>query len=448
MRTALMAALTAVSLTSMSAAAQDAPKGQGPSVSHPALGTVTKSSDGAFTATLSSRRQNYNGGEHSTFDNAINSPKSVNIHPDGSKLYVNSLEGASTVVYDARTMRRLKVIRHAFNDSHRSLWTQPSGYFPFTHYTKNLNTFTGKPVESTFSHGGRYLWVPYYRRSYDINAQDPSAMAVIDTRTDEIVRLMETGPLPKMVATSPDGRYVAVTHWGDNTVGLIDIASDDPAKWRYLACFTVDQKLKLNYSLTKSVNRDTGSGNSLRGTAFTLGGRYLLVGCMGGMGGIAVIDVEARKYVGKVYGMRANMRHLVIQNGYLYLSVNTAGVLQRIPLSRVIDALLQMKNGRVTVNGWEECKVDPGARTLVLTPDGRYAFLACNTASSVCAVDTRTMRQVARIPADSFPVGMDLSADGKRLYVTMQGRDHRGGNCVDIIDIDWHTGQMPVRHGR
>lgn len=48
-----------------------------------------------------------------------------------------------------------------------------------------------------FSHRGRYLWVPYYRRSFDINAQDPSAVAVIDTRTDSIVRMFETGPLPK-----------------------------------------------------------------------------------------------------------------------------------------------------------------------------------------------------------------------------------------------------------
>lgn len=431
--------LTALAaLAAASPAFGDSPKPKAPTASHPVLGTVTRSADGAFTATLVSRRQNYRASERDTYDAAINSPKSVNIHPDGGKLYVNSLEGASTVVYDARSMRRLKVIRHVFDDSHRPLWARSSGLFPFTHYTKNLDTFTGKPVESTFSHDGRYLWVPYYRRSYDINAQDPSAMAVIDTRTDEIVRLMETGPLPKMVATSPDGRYVAVTHWGDNTVGLIDIDSDDPALWRYVACFTVDRKLKLDYSLTKSVNRDTGSGNALRGTAFTPDGRYLLVGCMGGMGGIAVIDMPSRRYVGKVYGMRSNMRHLVIQNGWLYLSINKAGVLQRTPLRRFVKALEKMKDGRVTLGGWEESSVDPGARTLVLTPDGRYAFLACNSASTVCAVDTRTMRRVARIPVDSYPVGMDISSDGKTLYVTQQGRDHRGGNCVDIINLDWH----------
>lgn len=52
-------------------------------------------------------------------------------------------------------------------------------------------------------------------------------LAVIVTRTDEIIRLFETGPLPKMITTSPDGSRIAVTHWGNNTVGVLDISSDD-----------------------------------------------------------------------------------------------------------------------------------------------------------------------------------------------------------------------------
>ena len=341
------------------------------------------------------------------------------------------------MVYETGTNTKLKVIRHEFTEADSLLWSEPSGLYEFTHYTKHLNTFWGKPVESAFSHNGRYLWVPYYRRSYDINAQDPSAAAVIDTETDSIVRLMETGPLPKMIAVSDDGCYVAITHWGNNTVGIIDIFSDSPEDWFYVDCVTVQRKLTLNYSLTTTVNRDIGSGLCLRGTVFTPDGRYLLVGCMGGKGGIAVIDLDDFTYRGHVYGMKTNLRHLVIRNEYLYLSINKEGYIQRVPLKVFYDAIDSMEDGVVTLKDWENCKVAAGARTIDITPDGRYVVAACNFSSRLVVVDTETFQEVARIKADSYPVGLDISDDGHYIYTTSQGRDGKGGNCVDIYRIDY-----------
>ena len=316
-----------------------------PPVSHPKIGTTAQSDDGAITITLVAKKQNY-GGSADTRDADINSPKSINIHPDGSKYYVNSLEGCTTISYDFKTNRKLAVIHHQFREGRDdALWSQPSGLYPWRHYHNNVNTFAGKPVESTFSHNGRYLWVPYYRRSFDINAQDPSAVAVIDTRSDKVVRLMETGPLPKMVSTSPDGKTVAISHWGNNTVGLIDISSGKPEEWHHKMVLTVDRQLDLNYPLNRSVDRDNGSGYALRGTVFTPDNRYLIVGCMGGGGGIAVIDIQQQKYLGRVLGMMSNVRHLVISNGYLYLSINGGGVVQRMPLKDFM-AVARTMDGR------------------------------------------------------------------------------------------------------
>ena len=404
---------------------------------HPALGTKASSADGSFTITLLSRKQNYSYAESATLDKDIHSPKSVNIHPNGEKFYINSLEGGKTVVYATGTNEKLKVIEHQFTEADSLLWSEPSGLYPFTHYKKNLNTFRGKPVESAFSHNGRYLWVPYYRRSYDINAQDPSAVAVIDTQTDSIIKLMETGPLPKMVAVSGDNHHVAITHWGNNTVGIINIVSDSPDDWFYEDCVTVQKKLTLNFSLTASVNRDMNSGLCLRGTVFTPDGRYLLVGCMGGNGGIAVIDLIDFSYKGHVYGMKTNLRHLVIRNGYLYLSINKEGYIQRIPLETFYEAVDQMENQRVTLGDWENCKVAAGARTIDITPDGRYVVAACNFSSRLVVVDTESFQEIARIKADSYPVGLDISKDGKYVYTTSQGRDGAGGNCVDIFQMEY-----------
>ena len=411
------------------------PEKKVPTVVHPSINGSVVSTCGSLRITLTSKRQNY-GGAANTRDNAIFSPKSVNIHPDNSKYYVNSLEGGTTVVFEMGTNRRLKVINHRIGSAHDSLWSESSPLYRFEHYRKN-NHFMGKPVEAVFSHNGRYLWVPYYKRSYDINAQDPSAVAVIDTQSDEIVRLMETGPLPKMIAVSHDNRTIAVSHWGNNTVGIINIESDNPMEWHHSKLYVVDYVLPLNYSLTTHINRDNGSGYALRGTVFTPDDRYLLVGCMGGGGGIAVIDMQEQKYLGRVKGMMVGVRHLVISNGYLYLSINSSGYVQRIELDKFIDAATHITGKSIDLNGWTSCKVGAGARTIAVSPCGKYIFAACNIASKLYVVDAEQMKVLATAPVDSFPVGLDVSSCGETLITTSQGRSGYGGNAVDIFSIEY-----------
>ena len=387
--------------------------------------------DGSISIRLVNKKQFYD--DYGEFlDTAVNSPKSVNVHPDGSKYYVNALEAGLTIVYDAMTDKKLAEISHHLDESSDHLWAPLSEFYEFTHYPQD-NHFMGKPVEATFSHKGRYLWVPYYRRLYDINAQDPSALAVIDTTTNRIIRLMETGPLPKMIATSPDETKIAVSCWGDNTIGLIDCSSDKPEDWHYIDKFIVDYELPLNYSLTVPVDRDNDSGYALRGTVFTPDNKYLLVGCMGGDGGIAVVDLFARRYLGRVMGMMPNVRHLVIKDGWLYLSVNAAGYVQRVRLDKFIAEAVNPDS--MYIDSWESCAVGSGARTIALSPDGRYIFAACYGESEIYVVDAQSMQVVTSIGADSFPVGLAISPDGRRLYSTSQGKVCGEGDAVDIYEI-------------
>ncbi len=407
-----------------------------PPVVHSHIGQKVEA-PGALTITNVGKRQQHDWRDKATLDTDIFSPKSVNFHPDGSKYYVNSLEGCATVVYATNDNHKIKVIHHRFESGTGTLWAPASGYYRFTHYPDGeRRAFSGKPVESTFSHGGRYLWVPYYRRTFDINAQDPSAVAIIDTRTDSIVRMMETGPLPKMIACSHDGRTIAVTHWGNNTVGLIDVAGNDPKAWHHLPYVVVDHELALNFSLTHEVNRDANSGLLLRGTVFTPDDKYLLVGCMGG-GGIAVIDLTSHKYVGKIGGI-SNARHLIINHGYLYASVNNAGLVQRVPLDSVLSAIASRQGSSIGLRcPWQVCKVGSGARTIEASPSGRFIFAACNSSSALYAIDTRQMKVVAQIPIDSYPVGLDISRDGHMLVVTSQARNYQGGNAVNLLRVDY-----------
>ena len=409
-----------------------------PPVVHPVVGQTLKTK--ALQVTFVDRKSYYSGAPKKYIDKDVRSPKSVNIHPDQNKFYVNCLEGSKTIIYDIESREKLKVIYHKFTNEHRGLWAEESGLFRFNYKRSNSNVFSGKPVEGAFSHNGRYFWVPYYRRNYDLNAQDPSAMAVIDTQCDSIIRIFETGPLPKMVAVSCDQRKLAVSHWGNNTIGILDIASENPEDWKYVAKVIVEKELKLNFSRTEKVDRDKDSGFCLRGTVFTPDGRYLLVGCMGAGGGIAVVDLEDNRYLGRILGTKPSLRHLLINNGYLYASINASGYVQRISLETIISSVQSLDGNacrKVSVNNWVSCKVPAGARTIEITPDGKYIFAACNFSSSLAVVDAETMKLLGTISADSYPVGLDVSRDGRYVLTTSQGREGFGGNSINVFEIKY-----------
>lgn len=78
-----------------------------------------------------------------------------------------------------------------------------------------------------------------------------------------------------------------------------------------------------------------------------------------------------------------------------------------------------------------------GARTIDITPDKRYLVAACNFSNCIVVVDALKMEEVVRIASDSYPVGLDISSDGRHIYTTSQGRNKKGGNCVDIYELSY-----------
>jgi DNA-binding beta-propeller fold protein YncE len=396
--------------------------------------------NGEVSLELINRYQHYKGktkNENDSYDSAINSPKSVNYSIDGKKFYVQSLEGYTTAVYDAKTKKKIKTIKHVFDKSNQELFknneTTAFGY-EFLVKRDKYNHFSGKPVESCFSHNGKYLWVTYYRRDYDSNASCPSAVAIIDTEKDEIVRVMPTGPLPKMIACSPDNKFIAVTHWGDNTLGIINIQSQDPMDFSYHKHCVVDYQMKMDFG-GKHVDRDSDCGYCLRGTVFTPDGNFLLVGKMGGAGGVAVFDANTYELLGTVKGMESNVRHLVINGENLFLSANSPGKVQKCDWRSFVKARIQNEEKEIQFKEFESIFVGSGARTIVTTSDGKYVFAAVNNGSKIVAVRTKDMNIVAEIPADSYPVGMDISSDDSELIVTAQGKSSGGGNSVMVFSL-------------
>ena len=102
-----------------------------PPVRHSRIGDVAKSADGSITLKVVGQKLNYGGVKPELRDTDVWSPKSVHFHPNGKKYYINSLEGCRTMVYDARTNKKLAVIHHKFTPANAYLWAKESGFFPF-----------------------------------------------------------------------------------------------------------------------------------------------------------------------------------------------------------------------------------------------------------------------------------------------------------------------------
>lgn len=372
-------------------------------------------------------------------DREIYSPKSVRFSADAKKIYINSLEGGKTVVYSWPGLKKMRTISHRFSTSREELFRYDVGEFDYRYYSEpsnaKRNEFMGKPVESELSADGKYLWVPYYRRDWDASAVSPSAIAIIDTESDQIVRVMPTGPIPKYVVASPDGRYVAVVNWGDNTVSLIDTSSGDPRRFRYIGHMTVEKQL--SQEDLGGTDRDSTCGFCLRGAIFSPDSQHLIVARMG-KGGIAGFHIPTQQYLGSIMNIPSTPRHLVLSpdGQTIYASSNSAGAISKAPLSKVIQALEGARGKRVDGPRWKSTSVGKGARTLDISPGGRFLFVAVNQSSELVVLDSETLQELSRMNVDPYAVGLAVAPDLSAVVLTSQGHPGTGGgNAVNIIRI-------------
>lgn len=376
------------------------------------------------------------------FDRDIDSPKSANFSEDGKKVYVNSLEGGKTVVFDNNGTQKLAVISHQFKNESELFSARAPFQYRFPKSLKEPNHFLGKPVEGVMTHGGRYFWVTYYRRSYDAKSQLPSAMAIIDTKTNKIVRVMGTGPIAKYIQVSHKGNLLAVSHWGDNTVGIYDISGDNPSKFKEIKNLIVERQMS---TAEMFGDRDKNCGFCVRGLAFTKDDKYLIVSRMKG-GGIAIFNLQGKTkiiYSGSVFGITPGPRDLQLSpdGNSLYVGCNSSGYVRKVPVANLLQLLEGKTNANVQTTPQAIGAVSQfaglGVRSLKVTHSGDYLFAAVNQGSELQAFRTSDMKLVSRIPVDSFPVGLTVSPDDSQVWVTSQGRQAVGGNSVGIFQIKY-----------
>ena len=81
---------------------------------------------------------------------------------------------------------------------------------------------------------------------------------------------------------------------------------------------------------------------------------------------------------------------------------------------------------------------------VVLTPDGRFAYITNGGDNSVTVIDAAARSVVATIPVGKFPHGLRFAPDGRQAYVA-----NLKGGTVSVIDVATHKEitQIPVGKG-
>lgn len=361
----------------------------------------------------------YQSNKKTTFikDNDILSPKSAH-WVNNNTLSINALERGATVLYNTTSSdwEKITAIEHTFkNPQFESIPNYPGKI-----YSQN---FMGKPVEITSNKD--YMWIPYYRFSWDTSSREGSGIAQVNMTNYQVSKLLPAGNIPKMVTLSHDEKLLASTHWGDNTVGIYELNEEsEPISY---SSYTIERKLP-----TQNIggDRDKNCGFCLRGTVFTKDDKYLIIGRMGG-GGLAIIDIVNKKYVGTVRNVPATPRHLVLSKDgkTLYISTSFSGQVAKINIDNLINNWQH-----ITLKDWSILTMGSGVRTIALSNDEKYLYATLNSSSHIAVVDVDNFKVVEKQKVASFPVGLAVSPDDKYIAITSQGKAGQGGgNHVDIF---------------
>jgi YVTN family beta-propeller protein len=131
-------------------------------------------------------------------------PHGFSVLPDGSKVYVSNHGAHEVAVLDAASGRLLK--RLAGGNVGRVAARDPQRY---------LSQLQGIP-NPTLTRDGAFAYAA---------DSDAGELAIIDTRTDKVVKTLKVGAQPWRAYNSPDGRWMLVPNNGDATVSVIDTVS-------------------------------------------------------------------------------------------------------------------------------------------------------------------------------------------------------------------------------
>ncbi len=284
-----------------------------------------------------------------------------------------------------------------------------------TGFNRTAGAATTFPAGLALSPDGRFLYVA---------CNGDNSLAVIDTSSRTVVRQVAVGYFPYDVTLSADGRWAFVSNWGiteytfarptygaDGTLTAIaPIADNKPAGFFVPKTDTAGETPKTSSVSVVALPDGDGARASLV--------RSVYVGePLDALNQVGDTHPSATALVGR--GDRQ----------YLYVTKSNADAVGIIRLGRMsgrdaspaaAGVLRDLDLSPVKVGGAEPALHGGSPNAIVVSPDGTRAYVAEAGLNSVAVLDTRNPEAptlVGRIPAGWYPTALDLSRDGRFLYV-------------------------------
>jgi YVTN family beta-propeller protein len=307
------------------------------------------------------------------------SPKSVESSGTGLIFAQNMMYRHSVTVYDSRTLALQKTIPD----------TVRLADFGYERYS---GTHQGAPVEAAFSPDGKYAYVSNYSMYGEgfgpegndectpSSGYDSSFVYRISLETLEIDDAYRVGSVPKVVAVTPDGRFVLVANWC--TWDLSVISTKRGREVRRLPM-----------------------GEYPRGIVVSPKGDAAYVAIMGGD---YLVRVDLRTWETSTIPIGSGPRALEIDRSgrRIYATLNAAGRVAR----------LDLRTGRVKT-------VSTGTlpRSLAIADDGKAIYVVNYESGTVSKLRTRDLEVLQTIPACYHPIGITYDAPTRRVWVACYG---------------------------
>lgn len=303
------------------------------------------------------------------------SPKSVAASPAGYVTAQNMMYRHSVTVYDSKSMKLVKSIPDTVN-------LAKLGY-------PEYGVARGAPVETAFSSNGRYAYVSNYSMygagfgpegsdsCTPSSGTDRSFVYRIDLDRLQIDRAYRVGAVPKVVAVTPDDRFVLVSNW---------------CTWDLSVVST---------KLGREVKR-IPIGPYPRGIAISPKGNAAYVAVMGGN---ELVRIDLRKWTTSRIGIGAGPRALAFapSDRYIYATLNAEG--------RV--AKLDLRTGAVRT------KVATGSapRSMAIAADGRSLYVVNYGSGTITKLRASDMSTLQTIDVCYHPIGITYDRITRRVWV-------------------------------
>jgi len=335
-------------------------------------------------------------------------PRGAGVTPDGKRLYIVNARSNSISVIDTATNQVMRNIdlgpREAEIAAARSRAAPTTGD-------------PHRPGKVLFTPDGRFAYTVLY-----------TSLLILDAEQDKLVsrELFESGFYPFDLAMTHDGKRLYISGsspWSSNSITYVF----DTRSNMFVDTFEINAAVAGRAGIALSPDDKM--------LYLTSGDPSVLYDPTSGRNKIYFINLATKSVVKEVSVTGGPLRIRLSPDGAkAYVTTMATPELLVIDL---VSGLLESTIYTPGLRGGLTDKVE-----LVITPDGRYAYIAALDQDGVMAVDLAERRMVKFIPFNFFtvqPYFMAMTPDGSRLYLSAFAHERRRGS---IIVVDPRNGSM------